>query len=205
MGVSNKEVLSRIFNVIPADKKVVLVDVYDKDTGELYEEGVPIFKYDCLQSKGVSKNPQAPYVKLYGMNWGIDVVEEKYLKHFTRTEKGYLFDLFRRVDSFGRIKYGENYQQYCREVEDFSKVLDTSYDTIRRTLIPKLKKYDLIRTVTIKKGSGYIDETFISFNPILVANGVYWDRWSLNVWLDVVREFSLLSEKEIVRVLKVDM
>lgn len=198
--VNIKEVLSRIYNIIPSDKKIVLIDVYDKDTGVIIESGIPIFKNDIFKRKNnIKKIPKTPYIKLSAK--GENIVENKYLKNFSRTEKGYLFDLFRSVDSYGRIKYGENYQQYCRNMEDFAKVLDTSYETLRRSLIPKLKKYDLIRVVDIKKGSGYTDETYISFNPVLITNGVYWDRWTLITWLDVVKEFELLSSKNINNIL----
>lgn len=112
-------------------------------------------------------------------------------------EKSYIFDLIRCIDAFGRIKYGDNYQQYCRTTEDFSKVINVSYGTLRKSLIPKLKKYDVIRTIKIEKGSGYIDEQFISFNPALVVNGVYWDRWTVLTWRDVIEEFKLLTNKEI--------
>lgn len=195
---NRKEViLNHIANNIPSGKKLVLIDVYDADTGEMLEEQVPIFKKDIV-NKGVFMKNLEPYVRMSSNK----ILKDKYYDHFTRTEKGYLMELFLSVDGFGRIKYGDNYQQYCRKVEDLSKVLNVSYETIRKPLISKMKKFDIIRTVTIKKGQDYMDEEFISFNPLLLMNGVYWDRWTVFTWQDVIKEYSLLTDKQIKRVLK---
>lgn len=195
---NRKEViLNHIANNIPSGKKLVLIDVYDADTGEMLEEQVPIFKKDIV-NKGVFMKNLEPYVRMSSNK----ILKDKYYDHFTRTEKGYLMELFLSVDGFGRIKYGDNYQQYCRKVEDLAKVLNVSYETIRKSLISKMKKFDIIRTVTIKKGQDYMDEEFISFNPLLLMNGVYWDRWTVFTWQDVIKEYSLLTDKQIKRVLK---
>lgn len=195
---NRKEViLNHIANNIPLGKKLVLIDVYDADTGEILEEQVPIFKKDIV-NKGVFMKNLEPYVRMSSNK----ILKDKYYDHFTRTEKGYLMELFLSVDGFGRIKYGDNYQQYCRKVEDLAKVLNVSYETIRKPLIAKMKKFDIIRTVTIKKGQDYMDEEFISFNPLLLMNGVYWDRWTVFTWQDVIKEYSLLTDKQIKRVLK---
>ncbi len=195
---NRKEViLNHIVNNVPSGKKLVLIDVYDADTGEILEEQVPIFKKDIV-NKGVFMKNLEPYVRMSSNK----ILKDKYYDHFTRTEKGYLMELFLSVDGFGRIKYGDNYQQYCRKVEDLSKVLNVSYETIRKPLIAKMKKFDIIRTVVIKKGQDYMDEEFISFNPLLLMNGVYWDRWTVFTWQDVIKEYSLLTDKQIKRVLK---
>lgn len=196
-------ILEHIHGVIPSDKKLVLIDVYDNDTGELLDSGVPIFKKDYKEvSKGVNKHPMKPYIIINSADKERgDIMERDYYQYFTRTEKGYLFDLFRHIDAFGRIKYGGKYQQYCRSFEDFSKVLNVPYDTIRKSLIPKMKKYDLVRVVTIKKGHEFADESYISFNPVLVTNGVHWDRWCILTWRDVIRKYEILSDKEINRIL----
>lgn len=197
------KILERIIGVIPSDKKLVLVDIYDFETGELLEEGVPIYRKDYKDKKqGVLKQPSKPYVCIHSIGTKGDVIGMDYFKNFTRTEKGYLFDLFRRIDKYGRIKYGGNYQQYCRNFEDLSKALDTSYETIRRTLIPKMRKYDLIRTITIKKGHQIADESFISFNPLLVTNGVFWDRWCVLTWRDVIEKYNLLTPTEIKEIIQ---
>lgn len=201
--IRKDKIMEHIHGVIPSDKKIVLVDVYDAETGELYDSEIPIFKKDYKEvSNGVLKQPLKPYVILNSKSNGKgDVLGRDYYNHFTRAEKGYLFDLFRSIDSFGRIKYGENYQQYCRTFEDLAKVLDVSYNTIKQTLIPKMKKYDLVRVITITKGHEFANESFISFNPVLVTNGVFWDRWCVLTWRDVIEKYNLLSTKEINKIL----
>lgn len=200
--IRNDVILNHIIGIFPPDKQIVLIDVYDKDTGELLDTEIPIFKKDYKYlAKGIMKHPIKPYIYLSSVGQKGDEIGMDYFNNFTRTEKGYLFDLFRHIDSFGRIKYGANYQQYCRKIEDLCKVLDALYDTLRKTLIPKMRKYDLIRTITIKKGHEFADESYISFNPILVTNGVFWDRWTLITWRDVVEKYKLLTHKEIEKIL----
>lgn len=196
---SKRVIYEHIHGIMSADKKLVYVDVYDGDTGELIEEMIPIFKYDYKKSyNSVPKYPVTPWVKISG---DVSKLEDLYYSHFTTTEQGYLFKLFRRIDAFGRIKYGSNYQQYCRNTEDFSKVLGVSYNTIKQTLVPKMRKYDLIRIITIKKGHELADEHYISFNPLLVTNGVFWDRWALIAWKDVVEKYNLLNKDQIKKIL----
>lgn len=185
-----------------SDKKIVLIDVYDNDTGELLEEGIPIFRKEYKDlAQGVLKHPHKPYVYINSIGQKGDLLGMDYFDNFTRAEKGYLFDLFRHIDRFGRIKYGSNYQQYCRSFEDFAKVLNVSYNTIKQTLIPKMRKYDLVRVITIKKGHEFADESYISFNPALVTNGVFWDRWCVLTWKDVIEKYNLLSQKQIDKIL----
>lgn len=193
----NEKILNCILNVIPYDKKMVLIDVYDNETGELLESQIPIFKKDYDKDKGIIKLALEPFLRV-SMH---KELEKKYYNNFTPTERGYLFDLLRNIDSLGRIKYGKNYQQYCRKFEDISKVLNVSYNTIKQTLIPKMKKYDIIRIVTIEKGYEYTNDKYIGFNPILAINGVTWDRWTVIVWKDVIEEFNILTDSQIKRIL----
>lgn len=200
--IRNDIILDHIMGVMSREKDIVLIDVYDPDTGEILDSGIPIFKNSYKEkAQGVLKHPKTPYVHLSSVGQGEDIMGIDYFDNFTRTEKGYLFDLFRRIDSYGRVKYGSNYQQYCRKVEDLAKVLDTPYDTLRKTLIPKMRKYDLIRIITIKKGHELADEHYISFNPLLVTNGVFWDRWTLITWKDIVEKYELLNKKQIKKIL----
>lgn len=197
MNIIRKKVLEVIDNVIPSDKKIVLIDVYDKDSGEVFESGVPIFKNEIKKKVAINKRPHETYVSTSTSKR----IKDDYFSHFTRSEKGYLFDLFLNVDAFGRIKYGDNYQQYCRTQEDLAKVLGVSYETIRKTLIKKLKHYDLIRVIEIQKGHEFANEQYISFNPAVMTNGVEWDRWTVLCWKDVIEKYELLSSKEINRII----
>ena len=78
---------------------------------------------------------------------------------FTTTEKGYILTLLKKVDIKGRIKYGKNWQQYCRSWRDLSKALNSKYDTLRKNLIPKLKKYNIIR---LENNTLYINPDIIT-------------------------------------------
>ena len=78
---------------------------------------------------------------------------------FTTTEKGYILTLLKKVDIKGRIKHGKNWQQYCRSWQDLSKALNSKYDTLRKNLIPKLKKYNIIR---LENNTLYINPDIIT-------------------------------------------
>ena len=127
-----------------------------------------------------------------------EAVYNHYMQHFTQAEKGNFLDLIVRVDAFGRIKYGDTWLQYCRTPKDFEKILGTSYDSLRKSFIPKLIKYDIIRTVIVKKSYG--DQEYVSFNPALVSGGGYWDRHSLIVWWDVLEAHNLVSLEDLMSV-----
>lgn len=81
---------------------------------------------------------------MYG-NTLLHISRDYCLNNFTRTELGYLFDIIRNIDDKGRIKYGRYYQQYCRKWKDLEKVLKTSYNTIRKSFVLKLKKANIIQ------------------------------------------------------------
>lgn len=197
-AMRNKLILSYAKRVIPDDFKSVLMDLKDIETREYILQDEIVSKKDVMPSNKVKKRSLEPFGRVGMLN---KQLEEKYYRNFKPAEKGYLFDILRSIDAFGRIKYGEHYQQYCRDFKDLAKVLNVSYNTIKQTLIPKMKKYDIVRVVTIEKGHEYANEVFISFNPALAINGVYWDRWTLVVWEDVIREFKMLSDNQIKRVL----
>lgn len=76
-----------------------------------------------------------------------------------------------------------------------AKALEVSYNTIKQNLIPKLKDNDIIRTVTVSK-SAY-KTTYISFNPILIVSGGYWDSWEVIIWFDELMKHELLTLEEV--------
>ena len=42
--------------------------------------------------------------------------------------------------------------------------------------------------------------SYISFNPILVVGGGYWDRWEVIIWYDELMKYNLLSMKKIKKI-----
>lgn len=191
------KILNHIRTNIPKDKKVVLLTITDPNTGEIFEENIPVIKSDVIEPyQGESKLALAPFLRL-SLNKCLD---EEYLCYFTQAEKGSIYDIIRKIDAMGRIKYGDNFQQYCRSVEDLALVLGVNYETMRKRFIPKLKKHDIIRTIEISRGE-HDNIKYIVFNPALAMNGVYWDRWAVIIWEDVIRKHKLLTENQIKKIL----
>lgn len=197
-AMRKKLILAYAKKATPDELKSVLMDLKTIDTGEYILRDEIVSKADVMPRKEVRKRSLEPFIRIAGLN---SKIEEKYYSNFSVNEQGYLFGIMRSIDAFGRIKYGENYQQYCRDFKDLAKVLNVSYNTFK-SLIPKIKKYDIVRTVTIEKGHEYANEVFISFNPALALNGVYWDRWTLIVWEDVVRDYKMLTDTQINKILR---
>lgn len=123
---------------------------------------------------------------------------DEYTKDLTTTEIGYITKLSWRVDLYGRIKYGDNINQYCRTYEDLAKVLEVSYNTLRQNLLPKLKSNNILRTVVIDKNT--YKTMYVSFNPILLTGGGYWDRWEVIIWYDELMKHNLLTLKEVKKI-----
>ena len=123
---------------------------------------------------------------------------ESYLKDLTMAERGYVLTLIYKIDITGKIRYGEHNQQYCRDYQDLAKALNVSYNTIKQNLIPKLKTNNIIRTVTVNKN--LYKTTYISFNPILIVSGGYWDRWEVIIWFDELMKHNLLTLDEIMKI-----
>lgn len=191
----NQKILNHIKTNIPKGKRIVLLTITDPNTGEIWEENIPIFKEDVIKSyQGENRMIVEPYLKI---SVNKEVIKE-YLEEFTQAEKGSIYDLIMNIDALGRIKYGDNYQQYCRGFEDVAKVLDMKYESFRKKLLPKLKENNIIRCIEISRGKA--DKVrYISFNPALAMNGVYWDRWSILIWEDLIRKHKLLSEDQIMK------
>lgn len=127
---------------------------------------------------------------------------KEYIDIFTQLERGYLLNLMLKIDAFGRIKCGDNFQQYCRSYEDLAKAVGISYSTFRRNFLPKLKSNDIIREINIK--NSYDTERYISFNPALVTGGNFYDRLEILVWKDIILKYQLLTEKQVKEILKDD-
>ena len=173
--------------------KQVLV-TYTSEDGEYL--GEQLISLDLLHKATKKLNLARQVVKPFSIV--SEAVYNHYMQHFTQAEKGNFLDLVVRVDAFGRIKYGDAWIQYCRTPKDFEKILGISYDSLRKSFIPKLIKYDIIRTVIVKKSYG--DQEYVSFNPALVSGGGYWDRWSLIIWWDILEEHKLVSLEDLMGV-----
>lgn len=188
-----QKILNHIKTNVPSDKKIVLITVTDPNTGEIWEEEIPMFKCDIIESyRGETKMALEPYLRL---SLNKDIIND-YLIHFTQAEKGNIYDIIMSVDCMGRLKYGDNYQQYCRSYEDIAYLLGMKYETFRKKFLQKLKEYNIIRSIEISKGKSDIVR-YISFNPALAMNGVYWDRWTILIWEDVIRKHNLLTDDQI--------
>lgn len=187
-AVATKNIVEKIQNLPTTDLKIVYTTVDGEYLDELYiskESNKEISREYRLIKKVVK-----PYSILSKAKFSKDLLQD-----FSKTDKGHILDLMVNIDALGRIKYGENYQQYCRNFEDLAKSLNISYDTFRKSLLPKLIKNDLIRTLEIQKSYGKIK--YVSFNPAIISGGGYYDRWTVLVWSDVILEHSLLTDKEI--------
>lgn len=112
------------------------------------------------------------------------------MNNFTRKEKGYLFDLFRMGNKDGRIVYNN---EYCGTIKDLSKAFNTSYETLNKSLIPKLLEYDLIRESFDKD----LNTTYLSLNPLLYDSIDEWNKWILISWIDIILYYNLMSKEQI--------
>ncbi|MGL5713601.1 MAG: HNH endonuclease [Paraclostridium sp.] len=140
--------------------------------------------------KPTVSNIKLSYEPFIRINCNLNITE-KYLKELTQSEKGNLYDIICRLDSFGRIKYGDNYQQYCRNYQDLSKVLDVNYNTFRKRLLPKLKSNNIIRISNRRDGE------YVTLNPLIAINGKEWDKEEVLTWIDVIVEHNLISTYQI--------
>lgn len=63
-----------------------------------------------------------------------------------------------------------------------------------------MREIQIIRVVIVDKASlgKYYN---ISVNPAIAVNGVFFDRATTFVWLDVIKEFELLGDKDINHIL----
>lgn len=181
-------ILNHILDVFPQDKNLVLIDVYDNETGVVYAIGRPMFRKDYMDYN-IKPKTLEPFIRVSSN----PILEKEYYSYFSRSEQGDIFKIFRSVDGFGRIKYGENYQQYCRKEEDLATVLDLEYSVIKKRLVSKLKKYDILRVIE----NSDTNESYLSINPVLMVNGSKLEKDMVIGWIDVIREHGLLKDSQI--------
>ena len=63
--------------------------------------------------------------------------------------------------------------QYCRSWKDLSRVLGVSYNTIKQSLIPKIRKYDIIQN---KDNILYINANIVKMTEKANMNYVVLDK-----------------------------
>ena len=133
-----------------------------------------IGKYNCCGSLGynLTRTGRGTFDQNTAM-YVHEINQEFDYNNFTTTEQGYLFDIIRKVDRFGRIKYGKNSMQYCRSWKDLSRVLGVSYNTIKQSLIPKIRKYDIIQN---KDNILYINANIVKMTEKANMNYVVLDK-----------------------------
>lgn len=194
--IGRKKILRKLHNIASSDIKSVNILITDNLTGEVLIDEDECLKKDFIRKYRGEKRKMIDNYALTSINsdrWN------EYAKGFTPTEKGYLFELMIKIDSIGRIKYGKNNMQYCRDKRDLAKLLNITERTVK-DLYRKFSKADILREIRITKG-GEVNSQFILFNPTLSMNGVYWDRLSTMVWKDIILKEGFLTEKQIDKIM----
>lgn len=187
-----EKILNHIYDLIPADKKLVLIDTYDFDTGVIYDIGRAMFRKD-YESETIMPKTLSPFIRV-SVN---KLIDKEYYSHFSDAECWCIQKLIRAMDTKGRIKYGDNYQQYCRDDKDLAKVMGRKYDAIKNKFLPKLYKHDIIR-VTV---NNYTETSYISVNPLLAVNGGDLQSDFAQCWIDILRDYGLNTERDLKRVM----
>lgn len=188
IGQTQYDIKTRFIRHIYASHDTLLrvaIDKYGVDNFsiELLEQTEDIEKANELEEKYIKHFKS--YIITYGYNstisgkYGNNIQNNDFLslkpiiytdiiKNYTKVELGYLFILLLSVDiNSGKIKYGNNYSQYCRNFKDLSKVLDTSYETLRKSFIKKIKENEIIKE---KDNILYINPVFVSLNYSSYSN-----------------------------------
>lgn len=182
-------------NVVGCESKIKFIDICDSETGEILEESIPVNK-KVMNSKDVKGNCAKPFVRCT-LN---KLVLDRYLRPLGNADFRRVYELIFSLDAFGRIKYGENIQQYCRNYEDIGKIVDLNGRQLQR-FIKNIRDLQIIRVVTIDKAL-LGTEQYITINPAIAVNGVFFDRLTAWTWYDVIQEFKLLSSTDLRYILK---
>lgn len=185
-----EKILNHIYDLIPADKKLVLIDTYDFDTGVIYDIGRAMFLKD-YESETIMPKTLVPFIRV-SVN---KLIDEKYYSKFRDSECWHIQKLIRAMDTMGRIKYGDNYQQYCRSDKDLAVVIGKNYEDIKKKFLPKLYKYDIIRVAT----NDYTQTSYISINPLLAVNGGDLKSDFAKCWADIINDYGLNTERDLKR------
>lgn len=103
------------------------------------------------------------------------------LKDFTTAEKGKITNILIKIGKHQKLYFGKSISSYIRTYKGLSKLYGASYNTLRQSLIPKCKKYDIIRIVEKPYHRNYL-----TINPHL--NCDYWNYTEeyKELWKDVI-------------------
>ncbi|MGL6131947.1 MAG: hypothetical protein ACRCZ9_10075 [Fusobacteriaceae bacterium] len=173
-------------------------NLVDVDTGVLYENVVKIRTEE--QNENYKKHMEnkmpdiktiAPFVR-YSVS---KYAKEKLSKLSPATRDRLLYGMFGRLDVFGRIKYGDNYEEYCRSFEDLMKIQELNINTIAtlKKFRLELANADIIRFVSFSHGD------YIVLNPGIVVNGKSITKAQYLAFKDIIIENFLLEDEEIIR------
>ncbi|MGL5458129.1 MAG: hypothetical protein ACRDBY_00780 [Cetobacterium sp.] len=185
---------NEITRVTMNESKVKFVTIIDDDTGEILDERIPVNKKK-LGEKIIKGNCAEPYARC---TLNKEVIN-RYLDPLGNADFRRVHQLISSLDAFGRLKYGSNLQQYCRTFEDIGLIVGLNGKPLAK-FIKIMRELQIIRVVIVDKASLGKDYN-ISVNPAIAVNGVFFDRATTFVWLDVIKEFELLSDKDINHIL----
>ena len=199
MYYKNREQLIQniILDVVDSESKIRLIDIVDSETGEIIEEGYPVNKKVIEDDRMLRKSKCAqPYFTCTSNK----KIREIFLEPLGNADFRRVSDLMYSIDIYGRLKYGDNIKQYCRSYEDIGKIVKLDGKPLQR-FIKTIRDLQIIRIITVDKGCNG-QEQFISFNPAIAVNGVYWDRELSRIWVDIIKEYNLLPDKVLKKLLK---
>lgn len=172
------------------DESVEYTSIYAMQNGDRLVTKQKIENYKTyLENKKPDIKTLTPFVRMSIS----DYINEK-IDALPQKTQAQVFKIVRSIDIFGRIKHGENYQQYCRTFNDLLKIdginVGESAPSIR-----SFKKYllqiDIIREIVVN------DNKYIVFNPIFACSG---REISIIQWMafrDVIISSGFVNEKQI--------
>ncbi|MGL4425926.1 MAG: hypothetical protein ACRCZ0_02085 [Cetobacterium sp.] len=188
-------IMNEVKRVVLSDSKVALVTLIDSDTGEILEEDIPVNKNKLNELDKIGGNCAEPYAR-YTINEEVTV---RYLDPLGSADFRRVHKLIRSIDSFGRMKYGNNLQQYCRTYDDVGRIIELDGRQLSR-FIKTIRDAQIIRVVSVDKALLGVTQ-YITLNPAIAINGSFYDRFTVFSWLDVIQEYDLLPEKIIKKII----
>lgn len=172
-------------------------DLMNLETGQIYSDVVKIRTEE--QNKNYKRymdeqfpkiKTLAPFVRLSGG----DQSKEMIMK-LTDKSKSRLLLMVLSLDAFGRLKYGGNYEQYCKSFNDICKISgigEMSESTLKR-FKSELISCDILREVKTKERTGVV------LNPLIAVNGVHLSPIMWLAYKTTLLENNLINESEALR------
>lgn len=188
-------ITNEILRLVTKGHDLLEISIVDNTTGELLEEGLYVDKF-LIKECWRKDNCLVPFIKLSAN----PIIDRDYFSKLGDADFRRVINLMRKIDAFGRIKYGDNIQQYCRNIDDLNTILNMSEKNFYK-FKKTLKDTDLIRVVSIDKNQLGIQQ-YITFNPAVVMNGKFFDRFTIITWGDVIEKYGLLTKQQISKIMK---